>query len=206
MRSPTAVVVTMAFLLLVPVCRADSVADKTMGTDTNSAHTVPTSRPAATVPNSIKMRVRLTIIAGTPLDSVITSYMRREFAKIEDVELVDSVADIYVGCIAEEDKVGEKMVGYTLSIVVTDRGSNEMILCLVANNKNIDSGLKDIIKHLTSNTGRLVDHFVQTVSPDGLEDNCIKAVSIINGSDVERARKYLHASSTEEMEKLINAQ
>ena len=105
--------------------------------------------------------------------------MRREFAKIEDVELVDSVADIYVGCIAEEDKVGEKMVGYTLSIVVTDRGSNEMILCLVANNKNIDSGLKDIIKHLTSNTGRLVDHFVQTVSPDGLEDNCIKAVSII---------------------------
>jgi hypothetical protein len=140
-------------------------------------------------PNPFKERVQIEIKADEALESELSSYLKRGFRSLGDVEQVESKPNLYIHIVAMTVKSrGNTPLGFSLSVLIT-RPLDPDLAKDVLSNSGIDQ------KYLTFITGFMkggevpLSHLLRTGGRDELETMCKKLVADIDTEFVEPERK-----------------
>ncbi len=130
-------------------------------TNSPSVESTPSNRQPSTI------RVSLSITGDNGLDSIIRSYLSRDFREIPDVVITDDDPMFTIHIVAMDTKIGPNAVrsGYAMSIVTT-------------------------FKDLRTKADIYSDHFLRVLPLDDLESSCREISAKIDGSLFEDERKF----------------
>ena len=137
-----------------------------------------------------KIAVQLNISGKSGLEGEVRSYFTREFRSISDIDVVDKDAILAVNVVVIENrnKLGTPL-GYTISIVITDR-TEVISLGLAGAVSTTDANKQKIIMQMVPQSGIMVDHIVQTLDSNSLPQVCKALAAQIDGSNIESVRKF----------------
>jgi hypothetical protein len=144
---------------------------------------IPKERPTVTVGINV----------GGDEDSkgMITSYIKREFRKISDVEITDNNPEIYILVVAVSTTTKSGIpTGYALSFTVLNRTDNQFTSNVI-DASSIEPYMRKVLESSLARplSGLIVNQLIQVTDTTSLEDACSKVVAKIDGENIDVVRK-----------------
>ena len=123
-------------------------------------------------------RVKLQVSASEELSPLLISLLSSELRSLGDIAIVETEPEYTIGLIAVTNRVGGRVVGYTLSTLVESHLTEGALNLLSEELKT--SAYKSLLVGLVKGMSSVSEHSITAISPEDLERTCKKIVADVD--------------------------